>query len=211
MAARDGLLSMNSFLFFCELLASPLLLDTQESNAASDWDGLQSNDFYDDLGESAPTLNMILAHALTNQDMQTLKDTVRKLRQLDQGDPIVGRALSLLDDTDYKGALRANGEFGRAPSIVKLSVTSTMRLIINDAIAFAISEARKAVCFDLIAYSKKVGIQLSLTKADVTVLAISEQSGILEDLIKANIILQVPTTRVDNYRAFGSGQPANSL
>ena len=95
-----------------------------QAKAASDWDSLQSNNLYDDLGESAPALNMILAHALTNQDMQTFKDTIRKLRQLDQSDPIFGRALSLLDDTDYKGALRANGEFGRALSIVKLSVTS---------------------------------------------------------------------------------------
>jgi hypothetical protein len=128
------------------------------AKSPSDWNSPTTNMPYEGIGESSPALNMILAHALSCQDMQTFKTTIRKMRLLDSSDPIVNRALSLLDDTDYNG-VNSLSQQGR---LVKLSVTSAMRLMLNDAVEFSISRACKAITFELVAYSRKMGVQLKL-------------------------------------------------
>ena len=156
-----------------------------EAKSPSDWNMPTTNTPYEGIGESTPALNMILAHALTCQDMQTFKTTIRKMRLLDSSDPIVNRALKLLDNT-MGSNLNPLSQQGR---LVKNSVTSTMRLILNDALEFSISRACKAITFELIAYSRKMGVQLKLTEDDMVALVLGEQYEIIEDLINASVIL----------------------
>ena len=65
--------------------------------------------------------------------------------------------------------------------------------MLNDALAYAIDNARQPIAFDLIEYAKRMKLQIAVTEYTLATLIFNTQFTIIEDLINKNTLLQVNT------------------
>jgi hypothetical protein len=70
-----------------------------------------------------------------------------------------------------------------------LAATTSMRNMLNDALAYAIDNARQPIAFDLIEYAKRMRIQIAITEHTLATLIFNTQFSIIEDLINKNTLL----------------------
>ena len=77
---------------------------------------------------------------------------------------------------------------------VRLAATKSMRNMVNEALAYAVDNARQPIAFDLIEYAKRMRMTLAITEHTLATLIFNTQFRIIEDLINTNTLLQVSTS-----------------